>query len=446
MKIMVRIAILAAAVGLGVTACHTGGGYTLGGTVTGLKGSGLVLQNNSGNNVNPKTNGAFVFSSAIDQGGPYSVTIRSQPTNPAQTCAVYNGSGTIGTADVTNIVVTCTEPGRYAYVANQGSNTISAYSIDAATGTLKEIAGSPFASMGTTPVSAVVDPNGTYLYVANHDSNDVSVFAIDNSTGALTSAGNPIAAGSGPFAVLVDPADQFLYVANMGDNTVSVFVIDGGTGLATPIGGSPYTVGNQPTSLKTDPGGNYLYVTNYADGQVAAFSIEAGAGSLTAVAGSPFGAGAGALSIAIDPTGTFAYVANEIAATISAYSITPSSGALGALSDSPLSTGSTGSTPESVAVDPAGKFLFAANVTGQNEVSSYSITPSSGELGRVSTVGAGTFPVNAVIDPSGQFAYFANESSNNIGVYSIDATTGALSAVPGSPFAAGSRPRWIAID
>jgi len=67
---MVRIALLAAAVALGVTACHTGGGYTVGGTVTGLKGSGLVLQNNSGNNVSPKTNGGFVFSSAIDQGGP----------------------------------------------------------------------------------------------------------------------------------------------------------------------------------------------------------------------------------------------------------------------------------------------------------------------------------------------------------------------------------------
>ena len=41
----------AAAAALGVTACHIGGGYTVGGTVTGLKGSGLVLQNNSGNDV-----------------------------------------------------------------------------------------------------------------------------------------------------------------------------------------------------------------------------------------------------------------------------------------------------------------------------------------------------------------------------------------------------------
>ena len=222
MKIMVRIAILAAAAGLAVAACHTnGGGYTVGGTVTGLQGSGLVLLNNSGNSVSPMTNGAFGFSTAIDQGGPYSVTIKSQPTNPAQTCAVYNGSGTISTADVTNIIVTCTEPGRYAYVVNQGANSISAYSIDAATGALKEIAGSPFASTGTTAISAVVDPNGSYLYVANNGSNDVSVFAIDNNTGALASAGSNIAAGSGPFAVLVDPADQFLYVARTWGTTRS---------------------------------------------------------------------------------------------------------------------------------------------------------------------------------------------------------------------------------
>ncbi len=292
MRTMVKIGILAAAAGLGIAACHVGGGYTVGGTVTGLQGSGLVLQNNSGDNLQPGTSGSFVFTSSIDQGGAYSVTVLTQPSN--QTCVVHNGSGTIGTADITNVVVKCTQPGRFAYVVNQGSNGISAYSIDAASGALSPVAGSPFASTGTTPVSAVVDPNGAYLYVANHDSNNVSVFAIDDTTGALASAGEPIAAGNGPFAVLVNPADQFLYVANMTDNTVSVFVIDGATGLATAIGGSPFAVGNQPTSMKTDPGGNFLYVTDYADGTVAAFSIETGAGSIAAIGGSPFGSGAGA--------------------------------------------------------------------------------------------------------------------------------------------------------
>ncbi len=213
-RTMVKMGIWAAAAGLGISACHIGGGYTVGGTVTGLQGSGLVLQNNSGNNLTLASSGSFVFTSSIDQGGPYSVTVKTQPSNPAQTCVVHNGSGTIGTADIINVVVNCTQAGRFAYVANETSNTISAFSIDAATGALTPVAGSPFASTGTTPVAVTVDPNGTYLYVANNGSNNVSVFSIDNATGALTSAGDPIGAGAAPFAVLVDPSNQFLYVAN----------------------------------------------------------------------------------------------------------------------------------------------------------------------------------------------------------------------------------------
>ena len=106
----------------------------------------------------------------------------------------------------------------------------------------------------------------------------------------------------------------------------------------------------------------------------------------------------------------------------------------------------TGSSPESLAVDPAGRFLYAANVTGANEVTSYSITPSSGALTVASTVGSGTFPLNVVIDPAGQFAYVANQNSNDISVYAVNSTTGALTPVPGSPFAAGVNPRAVALD
>ena len=102
-----------------------------------------------------------MFTSAIDQGGAYSVTVTSQPSNPAQTCVVHNGSGTIGTADIINVVVTCTQAGRFAYVVNQVSNTISAY-VDRPLERLFDSGrGSPFASTGTTPVAAVVDPNGS---------------------------------------------------------------------------------------------------------------------------------------------------------------------------------------------------------------------------------------------------------------------------------------------
>jgi 6-phosphogluconolactonase len=428
----------ALAILLAASACHVGGGgYTVGGAVTGLRGSGLVLQLNGGNNLGFSSGGTFTFSSGIDQGGSYSVTVQTQPSG--QTCAVHNGSGTIGTADISNIVVTCTLPGSYAYVANESSNSISAYAINASTGALTEIAGSPFAATGTGPVAVAVDPDGTYLYVANNASNTVSVYSIDADTGALTAVGQPVGSGNGPFALLVDPSDQFLFVTNKTDNTVSVF--ETGNGSLTSISGSPFSVGSEPTSLATDPGGNFLYVSDYAQNAVAVFSIEPGGGALAAIGGSPFGAGTGALSVAVDPTGTLAYVANETGHSVSMYSLNADTGALAALSGSPLALGTQA---ESVAVDPAGKFLLVS--TSGNELLSYTITPASGALTAVSTVGTGTFPLNVVINPQGTFAYVANENSADISVYAINATTGALTQVAGSPFAAGDLPRSIAID
>jgi environmental stress-induced protein Ves len=88
-------------------ACTTSTGFTIGGTIAGLTGSGLVLQDNGGNNLTI-TSGqtSFTFSTQIPAGSPYSVTVFTQPTNPTQTCTVTDGSGTAN-ANVTNVLVAC---------------------------------------------------------------------------------------------------------------------------------------------------------------------------------------------------------------------------------------------------------------------------------------------------------------------------------------------------
>ena len=80
--------------------------YTIGGTVSGLAGSGLVLENNGANNLAIGTNGPFTFQASVSSGGVYSVAVLAQPTNPIQTCSVANGSG-VAMANVTDIQVTC---------------------------------------------------------------------------------------------------------------------------------------------------------------------------------------------------------------------------------------------------------------------------------------------------------------------------------------------------
>ena len=80
--------------------------YTVGGTVTGLATSGLVLRNNGADGLSIPVNGPFTFASPLTSGSTYSVTVFCrQPSG--QTCTVSGGSGTIGNANVTSVAVSC---------------------------------------------------------------------------------------------------------------------------------------------------------------------------------------------------------------------------------------------------------------------------------------------------------------------------------------------------
>jgi 6-phosphogluconolactonase (cycloisomerase 2 family) len=83
--------------------------FTVGGTVTGLTGSGLILQNNGGDNLAVTAGGTFTFATLLIPGDSYSVSVLTQPGAPNQTCVVTNASGTIANADVTSIGVACTD-------------------------------------------------------------------------------------------------------------------------------------------------------------------------------------------------------------------------------------------------------------------------------------------------------------------------------------------------
>jgi hypothetical protein len=71
----------------------------LGGTVSGLVGSGLVLAAEL-QTLPVAANGSFEFTAPVLSTGNYSVTVATQPSSPAQTCVVTNGSGSQPTADV----------------------------------------------------------------------------------------------------------------------------------------------------------------------------------------------------------------------------------------------------------------------------------------------------------------------------------------------------------
>ena len=101
---------------VGLTHCGSGGSsdegnvdstYTVGGTVSELAGSGLVLQNNGSDDLAIFNDGAFVFATPLAGGSDYDVSVNTHPMGPDQSCLVANGSNTISAADVTDVTVTC---------------------------------------------------------------------------------------------------------------------------------------------------------------------------------------------------------------------------------------------------------------------------------------------------------------------------------------------------
>jgi 3-carboxymuconate cyclase len=122
--------------------------------------------------------------------------------------------------------------------------------IDASTGSLTPVTGSPFAT-GITPAGITISPNGSFLYVANQSTNNVSAFAIVAGTGALTPVGPPVPAGTTPTSVTVSPDGAFLYAANQGSNDVFAYRINSASGSLATVSGSPFTVGVTPRAIAT---------------------------------------------------------------------------------------------------------------------------------------------------------------------------------------------------
>jgi hypothetical protein len=217
--------------------------YTIGGTVSGLTGTGLVLQDNGGNNLSVSTSGVFTFSNSVASGGAYSVSVLTQPTG--QSCTVTNGSGS-ASADVTNVQVACSNvytvggtvsglTGTGLVVQDNAGNNLSVSANGAFTFS------NSVASGGAYSVSVLTQPTGQSCTVTNGSgsaSADVTnvqvacsnVYMIGGTVSGLTGSGLVLQAGyvcpSGALALCSQSeTDSPLlgYYVTTGDSTCVVY-------------------------------------------------------------------------------------------------------------------------------------------------------------------------------------------------------------------------------
>jgi 6-phosphogluconolactonase len=469
LKVLVKVL---GAFGLGtiLLSCGTSPGYnyTVSGVVSGMIGSGLVLQNNNGDDLAISDNGAFSFTSTLTDGAAYSVTVKTQPTNPPQTCTVSNPSGTINSGPVNNVVVNCymgsgpvtVDPsGKFAYVSNYKLTTgnVSAYAInlDSTSSTYDYgalILPAANVTAGTNPNPVTVDSSSQFAYVSNAGSDNIGAYTI-GSNGVLSplspAANATVATGTFPNRVKVATigSNQYAYVSNMGSNDIYVYAINFGVAELTDgslrvLQSKIATSGISPTAVTIDPLVKFAYVVNMVSGTISAYTIGQSAstapGELTAV-GSPFVTGTNPVSITIykDLSGKeYAYVANRLSGTgnIWAYTIDTDTGVLTSSTINPTTSAGNNPNPVTVYEYSSGNACAYVSNIGDGTISVYTID-SAGSLGSAATQtitagGTSTYPNPVVVyeDLSGNaYAYVSDWGDGNIRVYDISSSDGKLS-------------------
>lgn len=177
--------------------------YSIGGTASGLSGS-AVLQLNGANNLTVSAPGAFTFPARLAGGSAYAVTVLTQPAG--QTCTVGGGTGSVASANVSSVALTCT------------NNT---YTVG---GAVSGLSG-----------SVVLQLNGA---------GNLTV----NASGPFTFGGSLASGAAYTVTVLTPPAGQSCAV-NAGTGSIASANVSNVAIDCTGAGGNSFTVGGSVTGL-----------------------------------------------------------------------------------------------------------------------------------------------------------------------------------------------------
>lgn len=396
---------LCSLVTVGFSACPADNpaSFSVSATVSGLKGSGLLLKNNGTDDLSVTTDGVVTFATKLATNAAYVVTVAVQPNNPSQTCTPTNNAGTIGSANITNVSLTC------------ASVVIGSAPIGPDGGTVSGVYGAQV----IVPAGALA--TNTEIGISR-DSSKAPLFALENTNSA--GAAYELTPHGTTFALPV---------------TVRI-----------PFDATQVTDDSAPKLYKAETGGGFSEIPTTVDGDMLVAKITGFSWVIPAYAVNR-------------PRNVYALTKGTSPATagVSSFKINPSTGVL-----SLSSTATTGDSPISVVAHPSGRFLYvtnggtvAANGVNPNSIAVYQLSTINGKItGPVSSMPTGAVPgsqsdgpIVPVIDPSGRFIYvlnhaYLNSVGGNISLYTINGATGALSQPTNLASGLGASPTAIAFN
>lgn len=240
--------------------------FTVGGTLTGLTGTGLVLQNNGADDLTLDADGAFTFSTALPDGSPYRVEVATQPADVFQRCSVQNGEGNLAGASVDAVSVSCVNTHSIGgsvsgldgtlVLQNNGGDDLELTADGSFTFPTRLDKGAPFA------VTVLTQPDGQSCTVARGNGLAATDFdGVEITCQHLYSVGGTVTGLDADGLVLRSIGGEQLPISDNGPFT-----------FPTPqVEGSPFAVGihSQPTGqVCSITGGSGTLTENYTGVQV----------------------------------------------------------------------------------------------------------------------------------------------------------------------------------
>jgi 6-phosphogluconolactonase len=298
----------------------------------------------------------------------------------------------------------------------------------------------------TSPSFVAIHPNHRFLYCVNEvsdfggkKSGAVSAFSIDPKSGMLTSLNSQASGGDGPCYVSLDHSGKVALVANYGSGSVASFPV-GDDGKLKEAATIDQHMGKGPNRQRQegphahcfdmDPANHFAISADLGLDKLFVYKLDPSSGKLTPN-DPPAGIlppGSGPRHVAFSKDSRFIYAINEVLSTITAFQYDAAKGAMKqmqTISTLPPDFHGNNTTAE-IIIHPSGKFLYGSN-RGHDSLAIFSIDATSGKLtaaGHQST--QGKTPRGFNIHPAGNVLIAGNQDTDNVVSYQIDQNTGAL--------------------
>jgi 6-phosphogluconolactonase len=297
------------------------------------------------------------------------------------------------------------------------------------------------------PSFLAIHPNHKFLYAVGEHADlgrmktgAVSAYSLDAKSGTLSLLNSHSSGGAGPCFVAIDAAGKNALAANYSAGSVAVLPIngDGSLGMATSViqhVGSSANKDRQGEphahSINLDKANHFAFAADLGCDKIFVYRFDPAKGTLTAndPPAATLPPGSGPRHFAFHPNGKFAYVINEMALTLAVMAYDAEHGLLETkqiISTLPPDAKGVDFSTAEVVVHPSGKFVYGSN-RGHNSISVFAVDEGTGKLTMVQNQAEGIkTPRNFNIDPTGQWLLVANQDGDSVVIFKIDPSSGKL--------------------